>query len=221
MSRKMFTSMLARIIDGVLCAATSFITGVRPKQPQQLDCPSEGTVFYANHNSHGDFVLVWISLPKRWRIHARPVAGADYWLRGRLRRFVIEEVFRGLLVERQGGDPQQMIAQMGEALQQGDSLIIFPEGTRNTSDEVRLLPFKSGLYHLAAANPGTAFVPVWLNNINRVLPKGGLLPVPLLCEVAVGPALYLNEGEEKAAFLQRTQAALLALAPNAAEKGET
>ena len=126
MSRKMFTSMLARIIDGVLCAATSFITGVRPKQPQQLDCPSEGTVFYANHNSHGDFVLVWISLPKRWRIHARPVAGADYWLRGRLRRFVIEEVFRGLLVERQGGDPQQMIAQMDEALQQGDSLIIFP-----------------------------------------------------------------------------------------------
>ena len=139
MSRKMFTSMLARIIDGVLCAATSFITGVRPKQPQQLDCPSEGTVYYANHNSHGDFVLVWISLPKRWRIHARPVAGADYWLRGRLRRFVIEEVFRGLLVDRQGGDPQQMIAQMGEALRQGDSLIIFPEGTRNTSDEVRLL----------------------------------------------------------------------------------
>ena len=178
-------------------------------------------MYYANHNSHGDFVLVWISLPKRWRIHARPVAGADYWLRGRLRRFVIEEVFRGLLVDRQGGDPQQMIAQMGEALRQGDSLIIFPEGTRNTSDEVRLLPFKSGLYHLAAANPGTAFVPVWLNNINRVLPKGGLLPVPLLCEVAVGPALYLNEGEEKAAFLQRTQAALLALAPNAAEKGET
>ena len=215
------SSPLARVLDTFLCLITSFITGVTSRPASDLAFTPTNKVYYANHASHGDFVLVWISLPKRWRIHARPVAGADYWLRGRLRRFVIEEVFRGLLVDRQGGDPQQMIAQMGEALQQGDSLIIFPEGTRNTSDEVRLLPFKSGLYHLAAANPGTAFVPVWLNNINRVLPKGGLLPVPLLCEVAVGPALYLNEGEEKAAFLQRTQAALLALAPNAAEKGET
>ena len=115
MSRKIFTSMLARIIDAVLCAATSFITGVRPKQPQQLDGPSEGTVLYANHNSHRDVGRGWISVARRRRTHARPVAGADYWLRGRLRRFVIEEVFRGLLVERQGGDPQQMIAQMGEA----------------------------------------------------------------------------------------------------------
>ncbi len=219
MNKKTFTHFLARLTDSALCALTSFITGVRPKQPQQLDCPPGGTVYYANHNSHGDFVLVWISLPKRWRMHARPVAGADYWLRGRLRRFVIEEVFRGLLVDRKGGQPQQIIEQMGAALQQGDSLIIFPEGTRNTSDDERLLPFKSGIYHLAAAHPQTAFVPVWLNNINRVLPKGGLLPVPLLCGVNVGAALYLREGEEKADFLARTQQALLDLAPEA-DKGK-
>ena len=76
-----------------------------------------------------------------------------------------------------------------------------------------MLPFKSGLYHLARANPHTAFVPVWLNNINRVLPKGHYLPVPLLCQVNIGQALYWQEHEDKAAFLQRSQQALLALAP--------
>lgn len=210
--------LLARITDTALCALTSFITGVRPQPLQQFDCPPEGTVYYANHGSHGDFVLVWISLPHPLRRRARPVAGADYWLRGRLRRFVIEEVFRGLLVERKGGEAEQIVAQMATALQQGDSLIVFPEGTRNTSDDTRLMPFKSGIYHLAAARPQTAFVPVWLNNINRVLPKGGLLPVPLLCGVRVGQAVYLNEGEDKNAFLQRSREALLALAPDRADK---
>ncbi|MDO5638758.1 MAG: lysophospholipid acyltransferase family protein [Neisseria sp.] len=211
--------LLARLTDTALCALTSFITGVRPQPRQQFDCPPEGTVYYANHGSHGDFVLVWISLPRPLRQRARPVAGADYWLRGRVRRFVIEEVFCGLLVDRNGGEPQQIIAEMAAALRQGDSLIVFPEGTRNTDDDTQLLPFKSGIYHLAAAQPQTAFVPVWLNNINRVLPKGGLLPVPLLCEARVGQAVYLNEGEDKNAFLQRSRAALLALAPTAA-KGE-
>ena len=57
-------------------------------------------VYYANHGSHGDFLLVWISLPRRWRIHTRPVAGSDYWLTGRIRRFIIQNVFNALLIPR-------------------------------------------------------------------------------------------------------------------------
>lgn len=204
---------LGRCVDGALCLVTSFVTGVRPKPAQALALPDYPTVYYANHNSHGDFVLVWVSLPKRWRMKTRPVAGADYWLAGNIRRFVIEDVFNGLLVDRKSHHPQQIIDDMASALASGQSLIVFPEGTRNMSDEPILLPFKRGLYHLACARPQTAFVPVWLNNINRVLPKGHILPVPLLCQVHIGQALYIKENEDKSAFLQRAQAALLALAP--------
>jgi putative acyltransferase len=158
-------------------------------------------------------VMVWISLPKRWRRLARPVAGADYWLTNRFKRFIINNVFNGLLIMRNGSDPKAITAQMGAALDQGSSLIIFPEGTRNTDDDVLLLPFKSGIYHLARENPDVGFIPIWIDNINRVLPKGKLLPVPLVCEVNIGEEMQLLPGEDKEAFLERTRNALLDLAP--------
>ena len=106
---------------------------------------------------------------------------------------------------------QIITEQMNHALQAGDSLIIFPEGTRNTDENEILLPFKSGIYHLAKSKPDTEFVPIWIDNINRVLPKGKVLPVPLLCEVHIGEPLILREDEDKDTFLTRTREALLAL----------
>ena len=205
---------LAWLVDQALCLFVSFITGVRPKRAAALSFDTRQKVYYANHGSHGDFVLVWISLPRRWRIHTRPVAGADYWLTGRFKRFIIQQVFNALLIPRNSDNPRAITDQMREALEAGDSLIIFPEGTRNTDDQTQLLPFKTGIYHLAASRPDTEFVPMWIHNINRVLPKGKVLPVPLLCDVRIGEALRLQEGEDKEAFLERSRNALLALAPH-------
>jgi 1-acyl-sn-glycerol-3-phosphate acyltransferase len=101
---------------------------------------------------------------------------------------------------------------MVEALTDGDSLILFPEGTRNTTDAV-LLPFKSGLFHLASKAPQAELVPVWINNLARVMPKGQLIPIPLLCTVTFGAPLARIDGEDKAAFLERARAAMLALRP--------
>ena len=210
------SSPLARVLDTFLCLITSFITGVTSKQASDLAFTPTNKVYYANHASHGDFVLVWISLPKTWRMLTQPVAGADYWLGSKLKAFIAEQVFRVLLIDRQH-DPKQAVAAMDGALKQGKSLILFPEGTRNTTDDQVLLPFKSGLYHLARENENIEFVPVWINNINRVLPKGKILPIPLLCDVRIGEVIKKLPDEDKTEFLTRTRQALLDLAPQEAK----
>ncbi|WP_374299491.1 lysophospholipid acyltransferase family protein [Paracoccus sp. (in: a-proteobacteria)] len=169
-------------------------------------------IYFANHASHGDFILIWTVLADPLRRRTRPVAGADYW-GGGIRRFVGRDVFNAVLIDRtraqDGSDP---VGQMAEALREGASLILFPEGTRNLTD-ADLLAFRSGLYHLARACPQVDLVPVWIENLNRVLPKGAFIPVPLMCKVIFGAPLRLDATEEKDAFLGRARDALLALRP--------
>lgn len=177
------------------------------------------TIYFANHASHGDFVLVWAVLPPRIRQRTRPVAAADYWLRNRLTRFIGRDMFDAVLIEREAARRAAApIDLMTGALDDGSSLILFPEGTRNPGPQT-LLPFKSGLYHLALRRPEVDLVPVWINNLNRVLPKGEFVPVPLLCTVTFGEPMHLLDGEPKAAFLARTEAALLALSPKSGTAG--
>lgn len=208
---------MTALSNTLAAAITGFTRLVTGAQPRWLGCaPSaEQRIYFGNHASHADFALIWSSLPRELRRRTRPVAGADYWERGRVRRYLIREVLRGVLIERGGdvraSDPIEIIVR---ALDAGDSLIVFPEGTRNTTDEV-LLPFKSGLYRVARDRPGVPLVPVWMENLGRVLPKGDFIPVPLLCSVNFGAPMHLRDGEDKATFLGRARQALLDLAARA------
>ena len=195
-----------------LCLFTKALTGARMLW---IGCAPAATtrVYFANHNSHGDFALIWACLPDDLRERTRPVAGADYWLKGKLRTYVAQRVIRAVLIDRNAQTRKEdPIRQMADVIEQGDSLIVFPEGTRNTTEET-LLPFKSGIYRLAAARPEVEFVPVWIENARRVMPKGKLLPLPLLCTLIVGAPLTIAAGEERDAFVARTRDALLALRP--------
>ncbi|MFS8113601.1 lysophospholipid acyltransferase family protein [Rhizobium jaguaris] len=175
--------------------------------------PSERCVYFANHSSNGDFILIWAVLPPRLRQRTRPVAGADYWLKSRLKSFIGRDVFNAVLIERvREARTEDPVEQMAAAIDAGCSLILFPEGTRNLT-EAPLQPFKSGLFHLAKMRPDIDLVPVWINNLNRVMPKGEFVPIPLICTVTFGNALRIGADEEKADFLVRAQAALLALSP--------
>lgn len=203
---------LERFLAATICNFAKLLTGVRARWLGSL--PDEKTrIYFGNHRSHGDFVLIWASLPNRIRAMTRPVAGADYWLKGGLRSYIINRVFRGVLVDRKASRSSNPVGQMSEALAAGDSLIIFPEGTRNLGDG--LLPFKSGLFHLAQANPGIELIPVWIENLGRAMPKGAVIPLPLLCTLTFGPPLYQNPDETRDAFLERARQALLDLAPPA------
>ncbi|MEY4563494.1 MAG: hypothetical protein RLZZ618_2771 [Pseudomonadota bacterium] len=188
------------------------LTGVRPLWRGALPTPTQ-RVYFGNHGSHGDFVLIWTTLPGVLRRQTRPVAGQDYWSASVLRRFIGIQVFNALLINRApaAGEPSP-VDDMAEALRRGESLIIFPEGTRNTG-ETPLLPFKSGLFHLSRRCPQVEFVPVWIDNIRRVIPKGQWLPVPMVCSVSYGAPMVLDPEEEKDAFTRRAEAAVLALRP--------
>ncbi|MGG5870259.1 lysophospholipid acyltransferase family protein [Pseudomonas peli] len=206
--------MLASLTAFVITSAARLLTGARALW---LGCTPQPVqrLYYANHSSHGDFVLLWASLPDELRRRTRPVAGADYWQRDGLRRYLINKVFNGVLIDRERATPETNPLQpMLDALDQGDSLILFPEGTRNLEDG--LLPFKSGLYHLTRLRPDIELVPVWIANLNRVMPKGRALPLPLLCTLSFGTPLEHLQDENKQAFLERARNALLALAPEEA-----
>jgi len=166
-------------------------------------------VYFANHTSHLDFVLLWSYLPRELRARTRPVAARDYWESSRLRRYLAGEVFRALLIDRAGPDARSAVDRMAQCLSDGDSLILFPEGTRGTGEEIA--PFKSGLFHLSQASPDIELVPVAIENLNRILPKGEFLPVPMVSRVVFGPSLRLVDGESKDDFLARTRAALEAI----------
>jgi 1-acyl-sn-glycerol-3-phosphate acyltransferase len=174
-------------------------------------------VYFANHVSHGDFVLLWTVLPERLRRRTRPVAGSDYWMASAVRRFIGRHVFNAVLIDRDKETrTEDPVEKMVDALDSNASLIVFPEGTRNTTNEP-LIPFRSGLYHLAKARPAVDLVPVWIANLNRVMPKGEIVPIPLICTVTFGAPIHVGEKEEKDEFLARATAALLELAPSRSE----
>jgi 1-acyl-sn-glycerol-3-phosphate acyltransferase len=166
-------------------------------------------VYFANHTSHLDFVLLWSYLPPELRRRTRPVAARDYWERGPLRRYLVTRIFRALLIDRAGAEARAAVDRMATGLTAGDSLILFPEGTRGSGDGIA--PFKAGLYHLCVARPGLELVPVSIENLNRILPKGEFVPVPMVSRVIFGESLGLRDGEPKEEFLARARMAVEAL----------
>jgi 1-acyl-sn-glycerol-3-phosphate acyltransferase len=167
-------------------------------------------IYFVNHSSHLDFVLVWAALPPRLRSMTRPVAAKDYWDKPGLRRYLGVKVFNAVLVERTptAGSPNAIDVLL-DGLGEQHSLIIFPEGTRG--DGTTIAPFKSGLYRLGKARPDVDLIPSYINNVNRILPKGEFVPVPMLASVSFGEPMHVGDDEDKNAFLDRARNAILEL----------
>lgn len=190
-------------------ALTKIITGANARW---VGCTPDirQRIYFANHTSNLDALIIWASLPSEIRALTRPVAARDYWIKGKLRPYIARNIFNAVLIERrQPTAHDNPLSDMLNALGERYSLIIFPEGGRQTGLE--MAPFKSGIFHLAKEKPELELVPVLIENLNRILPKGEFLPVPLLGSISFGPPLKLQAGEEKKAFLERAQDAIKAL----------
>lgn len=164
-------------------------------------------IYFANHTSHLDAIVIWSLLPPQVRSLTRPVAARDYWEKGRVRQYLARNVFGALLIDRTNikvsrSPVDMMLHEIGDKY----SLIVFPEGHRNTGTEID--EFKSGLYYMAKKRPDLELVPVHIDNLNRVLPRGEFLPVPLLSCVTFGPPIWLEAGEAKTDFLKRAREAV-------------
>ena len=196
------------MIGTLIVAATRLVVG---GQGVWIGCgPSERQrIYFANHSSHLDTIILWAAMPPDLRRRVRPVAAADYWGKGKVQRYIALKILNAVLVERNGG-ASNPLQPLQEALRAGDSLIIFPEGTRG----LERLPgsFKSGLYHLAREFPEVELVPVFLDNLRRAFPKGSLVPVPISCVARFGAPLALAGSETKPEFLERARAAVETLA---------
>lgn len=202
----LIAGQLLVVVVRLITAPRAIWAGVEPVPRQR--------VYFANHSSNADFPTIWAVLPGFLRSKTRPVAASDYWLKTPLRAFFGRDVLNAVLINRDRADraaTEDPVARMVAALDAGSSLILFPEGLRNLTEDP-VLAFKSGLYHLAMARPEVDLVPVWIDNLNAVLPKGEVVPVPLICTVTFGAPLHLRPGEDRDAFLARARTALADLA---------
>ena len=209
---KFLRTLAAKIVGHTLRLFALFITAVRADWKGIEPVPRQ-RVYYANHTSNGDMPMIWAVLPAALRRTVRPVAAADYWLKNPIRAFVGPEVFNCVLIDRRPEVNDKPMDKILEALDEGSSLIIFPEGNRNMTEEP-LLPFKAGLYNMGLARPGVDLVPTWVANLNTIMPKGEVIPLPLICTVTFGKPVKVAEGESKDDFLKRAAAALVDLRPD-------
>jgi len=200
--------MRATLMSYFLLGLIRVLTG---SQARWWGCPpkAEQRIYFANHQSHVDLVMIWAALPKELRRTTRAVAARDYWTKNRFKHWLTSAVFNVIYVARERPSDEDPLDPLIEALTAGDSLILFPEGTRGHTEEPQA--FKAGLYNLALRFPDADLVPAWINNVQRVMPKGQVVPVPVLCSVTFGVPMRVQDGESCRDFLQRARAQVVAL----------
>ena len=198
----MWVSQFLQLLARLLVGAYPRWIGSRPNYNQRI--------YIANHTSHIDIVAIWAALPTHLQKHTHSVAAWDYWANSKFKRWLTTNGLNAVYIKRNrdnnnGEDP---LLPLYETLEKGESLILFPEGTRNKGEIPQ--PFKSGIYHLAKRFPHVEFIPVYLENLSRIMPKGEFWPVPLACTARFGKPFYLQEGEDKDDFLERARQGVIA-----------
>jgi 1-acyl-sn-glycerol-3-phosphate acyltransferase len=196
-------------ISKILISVLRFLIGATAKWESPPDLKRQ-RIYFANHTSHMDTLVIIAALPSEARLNVMPIAAADYWGKNRFLSYISKNLLNAVLIERNPAPGQNALEPVVEALRAGRSIIIFPEGTRST----QALPgeFKSGLHRLSECFPDVDLVPIYLENLHRSMPKGKHVPLPILCTIRIGDPLAKVVDEDRQAFLQRARNAIVRLA---------
>lgn len=197
----MFVSLFLQWLIKLLIGAYPRWLGCKPTETQRI--------YFANHTSHIDTLAIWAALPTSLQKHTHPVAAYDYWGKSAFKKYVVTKGLNAVFIKRskEDRDEEDPLKPLYDTLEIGDSLIIFPEGTRNKESTPQ--PFKAGIFHLAKNFPNVELVPVYLENLNRIMPKGVFWPVPLVCTARFGTPISLLENESKDEFLERARQSVI------------
>ena len=174
------------------------VLGINLKGREKL--PLKGpAIIAANHNSHLD-ALVLMSLYPLALIHkVRPVAAADYFLSNRLLAWVSRHCLDIVPFDRSGHvDKEHLFSGCHQALDNGDILILFPEGSRGSPEKISKI--RKGLFYLVRERNDTKITPVVMYGLGRALPRGEALFVPFNCDVIVGDPL--PDAENSTVFIE-------------------
>jgi 1-acyl-sn-glycerol-3-phosphate acyltransferase len=205
LSRLLRLFFFAVIVRGVV----TIVLGLNVRHRQRL--PKSGpAVLAANHNSHLDTMVLMTLMPLSLLDRVRPVAAADYFLRNRVIAWFATEIIGILPIRRQRSSPtEDPLAPLVEALDRGEILIFFPEGSRGEPE--RFKEFKSGIARLSERKPEVPIVPVFMHGLGKALPKGEAILVPFFVDVFVGePVRWTGDREAYMTEFRETMTALAA-----------
>jgi 1-acyl-sn-glycerol-3-phosphate acyltransferase len=186
--------------------------GLRVRGREHL-ARSEPFVLIANHSSHLDTISLLSLFPLSRLRRIRPVAAADYFERNRFVSLFTKTLFNILPIARKNITTENNpLRRMREAIEAGDSLLIFPEGTRGSGGQMG--EFRTGVAHLIEKMPAVLVVPAYLINMGRSLPKGEFIPVPFFCEIRIGAPRTLQGSRQE--ITRALEAAVRDLSPETA-----
>ena len=188
--------MLAKVMGLFLLGLIRALTGA---QARWQGCPpkAEQRIYFANHQRHAEL-----------RSTTRPIAAKDYWTKTPFKKWITSAVFNTIDMDRTKTTDQDPLKPLIDALTAGDSMILFPKGTRGNQEEPQ--PFKSGLYNLAMKFPAV-LIPTWINNVQRVMPRGEVVLAPILCSVTLGAPVALLDTQDRTSCLVRARQAVVDL----------
>ena len=165
--------------------------------------PKSGpAIIVANHNSHLDTMVLISLFPLSLLPNVRPVAAADYFLKNKYMAWFSQKIIGIIPVTRGGGTKfKDPLEPCYEALERGEILILFPEGTRGEPEKIS--DFKKGVSWIVEKYPDAPVTPIFIHGLGKAMGKSDFLPVPFFCDIFVGsPLAYKTSKEDFMALLK-------------------